>query len=103
MDSKCESSCHCHNGDGDSSSVHVDGCTKRNGYGIGVTVEPHLLTGFHIYGNIGCRTSGEECGDGTFLQAVQNQRIWILSDTPVNQKRVCYKVDEKHAAYQQQQ
>ena len=103
MDSKGKSSCHCHNGDGDSSSVHVDGCTKRNGYGIGVAVEPHLLTGFHIYWNIGSRTSGEECGDGTFLQAVQNQRIWILADTPVNQKRVCYKVDEKHAAYQQQQ
>ena len=77
VDSKGKSSCHCHNGDGDSSSVHVDGCTKRNGYGIGVTVEPHLLTGFHIYWNIGSGTSGEECGDGTFLQAVQNQRIWI--------------------------
>ncbi len=100
---RVKSSCHCHNGDGDSSSVHVDGCTKRNGYGIGVTVEPHLFTDFHIDWDIGCRTSCEKSSQSTSLQTVEDQRIWILADAPVNQKRVCYKIDKKHAAYQQQQ
>ena len=100
MDSKCESSCHCHNGDGDGSSVHIDGSAKRNGYGVGITVKSHFLAGFHIYRNVGCGASGEEGCDGTFLQAVQDQRIRILTDAPVNQNGIGYKVNEKHAANQ---
>ena len=37
----------------------------------------------------------------TSLQTVEDQRIWILADTPVYQKRVCYKIDKKHTSDKQ--
>ncbi len=67
---------------------------------VGITVKSHFLAGFHIYRNVGCGASGEEGCDGTFLQAVQDQRIRILTDAPVNQNGIGYKVNEKHAANQ---
>ena len=87
MNAKGKGGCHRHDSDRDGSTVHVDRCTKRNRYRICITVKSHFFTDFHIDWDIGCRTSCEKSSQSTSLQTVEDPRIWILSDTPVNQKR----------------
>ena len=101
MDTKCKCCCHGHDGDRDCGTVHVDRSTERDCYRISITVKSHIFTDLHIDRNVGCGTSGEECGQRTSLQTVEDQRVWILADTPVNQKRVSHKVDKEHTSYQQ--
>ena len=101
MNAKGKGGCHRHDSDRDGSTVHVDRCTKRNRYRICITVKSHFFTDFHIDRDIGCRTSCEKSSQSTSLQTVEDQRIWILADTPVYQKRVCYKIDKKHTSDKQ--
>ena len=101
MNAKGKGGCHRHDSDRDGSTVHVDRCTKRNRYRICITVKSHFFTDFHIDWDIGCRTSCEKSSQSTSLQTVEDQRIWILADTPVYQKRVCYKIDKKHTSDKQ--
>ena len=89
-----------HNRDGDGCAVHVDGRTKRNGNGVSVFVQSHFLTYFHINRNVGSGTSCEECCDRTSLQTFEDQRIWVLADTPVYEDWVCHKVDKQHGTNQ---
>ena len=94
------SGCKCHNGDGDSCTVHVDGCTKWNSNRIGIFIKSHFLAGFHIDWNICSRASGEEGSDCALLQTFEDQWIRVFANTPEYQDRVCHKVDKQHGANQ---
>ncbi|MFR7952500.1 MAG: hypothetical protein ACLU4P_02790 [Ruminococcus sp.] len=78
----------------DGAPVHVDGCTKRNGYGMIVTVRPISSRAFIFTGILAWQNYSEECGDGTFSRRCRISGYGFFQITPVNQKRVCYKVDE---------
>ena len=103
MNTKSKCSCHCHNCNSDSHTIHINSCTKRNGYRISISVQSHLFTDFHVYRNISCGTSCKESCQRTSLQALENQRIWILADAPVNQKRIGHKIDKQHTSYKKKQ
>ena len=92
--------CQCHYGNGDGCTVHVNGSSQRDGYGIGILIHSPLFTGLHIHRNIGCGASGEERSNGTLLQALEDQRVRVLADTPEHDDRVGHKVDKQHGTYQ---
>ena len=101
MDTKCKGSGHCHNRDRDRCTIHIDRCTERDSYRVSISVKSHFLADFHVYRNVGGRTSGEKCSQRASLQAMEDQWIRILADAPVNEHRVGNKIDKQHTANQQ--
>ena len=93
-------SCQSHDGDCDRSTTHVDGRTKRDGDGVCILIKSKVFTELHVYRNVGCRASCEECGETTVFQAAKNQRIWILACADKSNDRIQYKCYKQHGSNQ---
>ena len=93
-------SCQGHDGNGNRSTTHVDGRTKRDGDGIGILIKSKVFAELHIYRNVGGRASCEECCKATVFQAAQNQRIRILTCADESNDRIDHQCNKEHGSNQ---
>ncbi len=91
-----------HNRDCNRSAVHVDRRAKRDRDRIKILIKAELFTGCHVYRDIGCRASCEECGHTRVFQAAPDKRIGILLQRQESDERIDNQRDRKHCSDKQQ-
>ena len=86
----------------DRSAAHIDRGTKRNGYGVCVTIQSQFFAEFHINRYIRCGTSRKESRDPAVFQAFKDEGIRISSDSNECDQWIDHKCNERHASHQKQ-